>query len=192
MVYLVFKRVYLTRESKEFLQAQRHGDLVQNPVKYAFQTCKWRMTSMVFHVAFVTFGYYLYFVWLPTYFSIIAEYHFNVFVINVVAMISCACSALISAHWIDKYKKITASKVIVTFGTIHIVFALISCHYLNNPTDDFLAIIIWLLLSVSYGLYYGPACGIWLINILPDVLCRYSAFGIAYNLQLHVLEDHLI
>lgn len=182
-IFGIWARVYLTQESREFLRAKRHGDLVENPVKYAFQNCKWRMLSMMLHIAFVIYAYYIYFVWLPTYFTVISQYTFNVFAVNTVGMIICATSAIISSHWIDKYKRLTSSKSILCFGSIHMTLASILFSYLNNPSDSSLAIIIWLLLALSFGLYYGPGAGIWLINIFPDVSCRYSAFGISYNLS---------
>lgn len=181
-IFGIWARIYLTHESNAFIKARKHDDLVENPVKYAFKTCKWRMLSMSVHVSFFTFAYYIYFVWFPTYFSIISKYNFNVFAINTFAMIICAVGALISCHWIDKYKQLSSSKVLIAAGLIHIILAIILFNYLNNPQDTFLAIVIWLLLSLSYGFYYGPGAGIWLINILPDVSCRYSAFGISYNI----------
>eukprot|EP00484_Ammonia_sp_Unknown_P001075 CAMPEP_0197022876 /NCGR_PEP_ID=MMETSP1384-20130603/3677_1 /TAXON_ID=29189 /ORGANISM="Ammonia sp." /LENGTH=480 /DNA_ID=CAMNT_0042450995 /DNA_START=37 /DNA_END=1479 /DNA_ORIENTATION=+ len=180
-VFGVWARVYLTHDSPAFLKAQKHGDLVENPIKYAFATCKLRMLSVIIHGSFTTISYYVTFVWLPSYFTVLSKYTFNAFAVNVAAMILCAITAMISAHWVDAIKNMTSTKVQVTFGTIHIILCVVLFRYLDDPQDGTLAIIIWLILALTYGLYYGPAAAIWYIEMFPDVRCRNTAIGIGYN-----------
>eukprot|EP01084_Bolivina_argentea_P105494 188912_1 len=180
-IFGIWARFYLKHETPVFKQAERHGNLVSNPIQYAFETCKWRMFSMTMHTAFSTFGYYVYFVWLPTYFSVINSYNFNVFGVNTIGMVICSLTSFISAYWIDNFKIVTSTKITVIFGSINIILAAILFRYLNDPSDNIFAIVIWLILAMSFGLYWGSAAGIWLIDILPDIKCRNTAFGVGYN-----------
>merc|ERR1719242_1082786 len=75
----------------------------------------------------------------------------------------------------------TSSKIILVFGPIQVILAVVSFQYLNDSQDALLAISIWLMLAMSFGLYYGAAAGIWFVEMLPDITCRNSAFGISYN-----------
>ena len=111
----------------------------------------------------------------------IGAYTFNVYAINLVAMLLCTFGRLITAHWIDSVRSMTSSKVICIFGLIQVALATVSFQYLDEAQDELLAILMWLILALSFALYYGAAAAIWYIDMLPDVKCRNTAFGLAYN-----------
>jgi len=177
----IWSRSHLTTESPAFDHAQEHGNVVTNPVLHALKTCKWRMCSIVIHCALCVSQSFVLFQWLPTYFNVIDNYNFNAFGINVIAYLLTAASGLISAHLIDSFRSMTSSKIIMTFGPLQLILTAVLFQYLNDPADGTLAIAIWLILAASYGLYFGAAYGIWFMDVLPDLTCRLSAFGIAYN-----------
>jgi len=178
----IWSRTHLTSDSPAFVRAQQHGDVVENPVLFALQTCKWRMLSIVVHCMLCVSESFVLFQWLPTYFSFIENYTFNAFGINVVAYLLTAVSGLMSAHWIDSFRSMTSSKIIMIFGPIQVVLAAMLFQYLDDPEDDVMAIAIWLVLATCYGFYFGAAYGIWFMDMLPDLTCRLSAFGMAYNM----------
>jgi len=177
----IWSRHNLNSDSPAFEKAQQHGETVANPVAYALQTCKWRMCSIVFHCMLVVSQSFILFQWLPTYFSFIGGYTFNAFAINIFAYLITAGTGLLSAHWIDSSRTMTSSKMIRIFGPMQLILAVVLFQFLNDPQDGVLAITIWLIMAATFGMYFGAAYGVWFMDMLPDLSCRLSAFGIAYN-----------
>ena len=178
----IWSRHNLNTDSPAFERAQQQGAVVANPVLYALQTCKWRMCSIVMHCMLCVSQSFILFQWLPTYFNFIEDYKFNAFGINVIAYLLTAATGLLTAHWIDSVRTMTSSKIIMAFGPIQVILSAVLFQFLDDPNDGVLAIAVWLIMAAAYGMYFGAAYGVWFMDILPDLTCRLSAFGMAYNM----------
>lgn len=168
-------------ESPDFLEAQSRGETERSPLEEVLKEMPGRIVQLSVIILLYGTGFYMLFVWMPTYFSKIVTPHIDhALMVNTISMVVLICVIPFAGILSDKFGR----KRIILLASFSMLIVVYPLFKVIDQGVMITALAAQLVFAVIIGFIQGPVPAL-MVEMFPT-RTRFTGIGIGYNVTLAV------